>query len=139
MKIYNFHSKSGVFLGSSDADESPLEPGVFLVPANATVNAPPAVADGQQALWRDGAWIVEPIPEPEPEPQPEPIPALLTWDDVRTHRNMLLAQCDWTQISDAPLSPEQKSAWRGYRQALRDITETYETPEAVVWPSQPTE
>lgn len=41
MKIYNYHIESKHYLGSSNADESPLEPGVFLIPASATPIAPP--------------------------------------------------------------------------------------------------
>ena len=58
------------------------------------------------------------------------------WDAIRIVRNRLLAECDWTQIPDAPLTEEQKEAWREYRQALRDIPQTFATPDEVVWPSQ---
>ncbi len=62
----------GYFVGLTTADESPLEPGVFLLPANA-VDAPvPDVPDGQRAKW-NGAWVLEDIPQPEPTPEPEPI------------------------------------------------------------------
>jgi hypothetical protein len=55
------------FVGFAIADESPLEPGVFLLPAGA-VDAPvPIVPKGQQAKW-NGAWVFEDIPQPEPDP-----------------------------------------------------------------------
>ena len=38
----------------------------------------------------------------------------------------------------AVLSDEKKMEWKGYRQSLRDITSTYETPSDVVWPTPPT-
>jgi hypothetical protein len=41
MKIYNYHIETKHYLGSSNADESPLEPGVFLIPASATKIPPP--------------------------------------------------------------------------------------------------
>lgn len=43
---------------------------------------------------------------------------------IRQRRNRRLAESDWTQMPDVPLSAEQKSAWQTHRQALRDITAT---------------
>lgn len=55
------------------------------------------------------------------------------WDGIRQERNRLLAECDWTQISDATAD---KDAWAVYRQALRDIT-TQTDPINIVWPEKP--
>lgn len=44
---------------------------------------------------------------------------------VRAVRNYLLSQCDWTQLPDSPLTEAKRAEWATYRQALRDITETY--------------
>jgi hypothetical protein len=55
-------------------------------------------------------------------------------DQVRYQRNELLADCDWTQVADAPVD---KEAWATYRQALRDITEQNGFPFSVVWPLEP--
>ena len=43
------------------------------------------------------------------------------WAAIRAVRTKLLADCDWTQIPDVPLTDEQRKAWQEYRQALRDI------------------
>lgn len=56
---------------------------------------------------------------------------------VRQIRNGLLAQSDWTQANDSPLSVEQKRKWSGYRQSLRDITDQSDFPEAIVFPPLP--
>ena len=53
---------------------------------------------------------------------------------IRTERNKLLAESDWTQVADAPV---EKAAWAIYRQALRDITEQDGFPNAVNWPVSP--
>ena len=46
-------------------------------------------------------------------------------DVVRSIRNTLLSQSDWTQLPDSPLTEVKRAEWATYRQALRDITETY--------------
>lgn len=73
MQIYHFDPVTGMFAGTSDADESPLEPGIFLLPAHATDQPPPDVEEGEFAAWRDGKWgvVIAPAPEPEPEPTPD--------------------------------------------------------------------
>lgn len=53
---------------------------------------------------------------------------------VRSDRNQKLADCDWTQIADAPVD---KSAWGTYRQALRDISGQAGFPWTITWPSKP--
>lgn len=62
------------------------------------------------------------------------------WSFIRSTRNNLLLQSDWTQGSDAHrrgLTPEDVENWADYRQALADITETYASPSEVVWPTPP--
>lgn len=56
---------------------------------------------------------------------------------VRSNRNILLRETDWTQIADAPLSEEKKTEYAAYRQLLRDITENCPDPINVVWPARP--
>lgn len=59
------------------------------------------------------------------------------WLDPRTERNRLLAQSDWTQGTDSPLSEAGKAAWKVYRQELRDISEQPGFPKEVNWPISP--
>ena len=75
---------------------------------------------------------------------------LLTWSQVitlgeggqaemdlnilRKERNKLIADTDWWELpTHLPMSAERTA----YRQALRDITETYTSLEDVVWPTKP--
>tara|TARA_R100001440_G_scaffold23620_2_gene38490 strand:- start:3386 stop:3811 length:426 start_codon:yes stop_codon:yes gene_type:complete len=44
---------------------------------------------------------------------------LLEW--VRTERNDLLIESDWTQVADSPLTDSKKAEWATYRQSLRDL------------------
>ena len=51
-------------------------------------------------------------------------------------RDALLAESDWTQVLDSPLSPEKRAEWAKYRQELRDIT--LQIDEAnIMWPTKP--
>jgi len=60
-------------------------------------------------------------------------------DDIRAERDRRLAECDWTQISDAPLDDAARAAWAVYRQALRDVPQQAGFPGAVTWPEGPVE
>jgi hypothetical protein len=53
---------------------------------------------------------------------------------MRTARNQLLKQCDWTQLPDAECN---KAAWATYRQALRDFPATWEPAETADFPEAP--
>lgn len=60
-----------------------------------------------------------------------------TAEEVRAERDKRLAETDWTQVLDAPLSEESREAFRVYRQALRDIPDQDGFPAYVVWPDMP--
>ena len=53
--------------------------------------------------------------------------------ELRQERDRKLAKTDWTALSDVTQSAEMTT----YRQALRDITETYTSLDDVVWPTKP--
>ncbi len=57
-------------------------------------------------------------------------------EEARTKRDKLLAECDWTQVLDAPVD---QIAWATYRQALRDITKHANFPnlQDTDWPETP--
>lgn len=55
------------------------------------------------------------------------------WTSIRADRNQRLADCDWTQLPDAPVDG---AAWAAYRQELRDITNQPD-PFNITWPQEP--
>jgi len=55
-------------------------------------------------------------------------------EQLREHRNKLLADSDWTQIADSPVD---KAVWATYRQALRDLPSSPDFPWDTVWPTHP--
>lgn len=70
MQIYHYHPETGRYLGQEVAFESPREPGVFLIPAYATTEAPP---EGVQDAAFDGkAWhTIEAAPDTEQDQEPD--------------------------------------------------------------------
>lgn len=57
--VYSFHPETREYLGTEVADESPLEPGVWLIPANATETAPPVIPEGHVAMFATDYWVLE--------------------------------------------------------------------------------
>jgi hypothetical protein len=52
---------------------------------------------------------------------------------LRAERDRLIAETDWWASSDLTMTAEQTA----YRQALRDITATYQSLDTVIWPVKP--
>jgi hypothetical protein len=61
------------------------------------------------------------------------VQANINLDALRAERNQRLANTDWWASSDLTMTAEQTA----YRQALRDITNTYTSLDDVVWPEEP--
>jgi hypothetical protein len=60
-------------------------------------------------------------------------PPAITWADIRSKRNGLLAATDWWAVSDRAMSASETA----YRQALRDVPQNFASPADVVWPTKP--
>lgn len=65
LNVYQTNAE-GIFIGCVQADPSPLEQGVWLVPAGCVETAPPKFAQGQQARWAQGTWHIEDIAPSSP-------------------------------------------------------------------------
>ena len=61
------------------------------------------------------------------------VPPAPAWADIRSKRDGLLAATDWWAVSDRAIS----AAEAAYRQALRDVPQTFSSPADVVWPTKP--
>ncbi len=61
------------------------------------------------------------------------------WEDVRAKRDRLLAESDIAVLPDRweAMTPELRSAWAAYRQALRDIPQSHSEPLDIDWPTPP--
>ena len=73
-----------------------------------------AARDAEEAAWASGQ-------------------AARDLEDLREKRNQLLVETDYFGFSDVTMT----DAMSTYRQALRDITDTYSSLDDVVWPTKP--
>ena len=60
----------------------------------------------------------------------------IKWSEVRSGRDSLLSESDWTQFNDSPISGSTLTDWQTYRQSLRDITNQSD-PYDITWPNIP--
>lgn len=65
-KIVSQLNDEGFYVAPVVADESPLEPGVFLIPGGAVDLEPPKTQAGKRYRVSNGTWVEENIP-PAPE------------------------------------------------------------------------
>ena len=104
-------------------------------------------ADALEALRPKAGWVIrddviEWLDTEQSEPTEAEITAKIAELEaaepmrlLRAERNQRLANTDWWASSDLTMTAEQTA----YRQALRDITETYTSLDDVVWPEVPNE
>ena len=57
--------------------------------------------------------------------------------ELRDARSMFLRDTDWVVTKAMETGEPVPQKWQDYRQALRDITNTYSSLEEVVWPEKP--
>ncbi|MBL4699875.1 MAG: phage tail assembly chaperone [Phycisphaeraceae bacterium] len=78
-------------------------------------------------------WIYDEANEVFSEPAPPPV----TWFAIRAKRDFLLSKTDFSQLPDNQLTPAKVSEWEVYRQALRDLPQTFPDVETIIWPEEP--
>ncbi|RTR01932.1 hypothetical protein [Halomonas nitroreducens] len=83
MQIYHYHPDTGAYLGRAEADPSPMEPGAYLIPANATTLAPPSPEEGLRRVFVEGAWQQLDEADVPVADAGEAAPPEVTHDDLR--------------------------------------------------------
>lgn len=81
-----------------------------------------------------GNWVKKYVIQPMPQEQRD----ILTAQQaalVRSTRNQMLKDTDWTQVLDTPVNRDN---WAAYRQSLRDISLQQNFPWDIQWPVEPT-
>ena len=130
-----------------EVDESPLEPGVWLIPPKCVDEEPPSFdASKKTCKYIDEEWVVADIIIKETEKEKEKrlgLEVIISAEDqMRNKRNRLLKETDWWGVSDRTMT----SAQTAYRKDLRDLPATA-TPTldadnkltGVTWPPNPDE
>jgi len=56
---------------------------------------------------------------------------------LRYERNLKLTETDWVVTMHKELGTNIPTAWKTYRQALRDITDDATSLDDVTWPEKP--
>ena len=141
IKIVYQTNPLGVYVGTTVADQSPLEPGVFLIPYGCVETPPPLVEESEIAVWGDGGWVIKPAPELTPveiTPQVGLIPETpevreRAWRDAELRRADIMLN----RIQDGMSSFGTVGAWRAYRVELRDWPTCVQFPEVVSRPTAP--
>ena len=93
--VYNYNATTGLYLGSSQATQSPLDvPGTWLYPANTTLIAPPTAGPGQAAYFsaKFSSWGLSSAKPTPPEPPPG-VSSCMLWQ-----LQAVLTPDQWTQI-----------------------------------------
>ena len=94
------------------------------------------IPSDQRMCWEHAVVIKDGVTKPTKEEFDAKYNELVNaypMQQLRAERNRRLANTDWWASSDLTMTAEQTA----YRQALRDITETYTSLDDVVWPEEP--
>lgn len=75
-KIVYQYDVAGMFTGETVADESPLEPGVFLIPARCTTVKPPQYAGDKCPRWNGAEWQLIAVTPANDNEKPDPVEKL---------------------------------------------------------------
>lgn len=146
-KIVSQLNHEGYYVGPVTADESPLEPGVFMLPGGSVDMTPPALLEeGKRYRVVDGRWISEDMPDPSLAlpgelPKEEQLDAA-----ARARRDFLLERAglrmapllDAVELGIATDAEKSSLAeWKTYRVQLNRVSGQAGYPAQIEWPVEP--
>lgn len=86
-------------------------------------------------VW-EAVWEIRERYTPEEKVRLEEELKIDKWNNIKQHRNVLLAETDYTQLPDTNIDRLSKVEFQVYRQILRDITNQPD-PYNIQWPVKP--
>ena len=130
MVSYVVYDKSGKIISAAQGADIPKETvdneNTFILECDFNV------FDIQNYLVEDGKLRAKTQSELDTENEPREVA------ECYAHRNALLAESDWTQANDSPLSESVKTNYQQYRQILRDMPQQSDfDPLNPNWPEPP--
>ena len=106
-------------------------------PASYKGQTAPVFSDVSEIIWANSTKTLIRLKTVEEIEAEEAAATEQAWQQIRNQRDALLTETDFTQLPDCPLSAEKITAYSTYRQALRDLPETYTSPYEVQYPEKP--
>lgn len=117
--VYLFDAISGEYSGTYEAQESPVQPGSFIVPTSSTDIPPPSLQIGEKAVFSNSAWNVIPAPLP-PLPSPAQPNASLFAQDIKTNIGGILVANSLMVAYPAFFPAIQSQSWADVQTLIID-------------------
>lgn len=134
MEVYSYDKESGIFIGTTIADEDPKRPGNYLFPAQTTSIKPPTIDEDKLAKWDNNAWVLVDKPPKELTPEEKDrkdYVAPSAMDLLRNERNRRLNDVEWMVSRDITTLGHVSENLKTYMQQLRDMPQN-SNPRVVV-------
>ena len=109
MKSFIVYAQDGTILRTGSCPDA-----MFDLQKNADELIMEGVADDASDMIQDGKIVQKPGPSDTVKNDA----AIL---ELRLRRDLMLADTDWTQLPDSPLSDSAKNEWQEYREKLRNL------------------
>ncbi|MDB4507261.1 phage tail assembly chaperone [bacterium] len=134
MEVYSYDKQSGIFVGTTVADEDPKRPGNYLFPAQTTSIKPPTIDEDKLAKWNNNAWVLVDKPPREltqEEKDKRDYVAPSAMELLRMERNSRLNAVEWMVSRDITTLGTVSDNLKIYMQQLRDLPEN-SNPRVIV-------
>ncbi len=130
-QVYRY-DYNGYYQGTDVAFESPLEPGIYLIPGNCVETEPLKAKTGFSVKWNGSKWEYEEIPLREVEPVKEQTLEELKTVALGDIRNQL-SKSDYKQAKfvDGALTVEEYEPIKAERSKLRKLYNAVEAVESI--------